>query len=191
MTPVARVRAALAAAFAIEHRMRTIILIALGAPLAMVYMIALPAERYGAFSLQALALLTPAEAVAALVLGFGTMLAFALQAAAGGIGRRGEPLTLGGLLVALAPAGLCCTGVIPAILAALGASTPVLLRESGRYASFFAQYADLFVAGGVALVVLSVWLASARMTSACTTCPAPGVRPLRGGITNADDETLH
>ncbi len=150
-----------------ERPWRTALLVALGgSALAFFYAIALPAERYGAFALGALAYLTPAEALAAIIIGYGTTLAIAINLGSNAA-RGSDALTFGGALAALLPSSLCCTTLIPSALAALGASAPVVLHTTGRFQGFFAAYSNAFIAFAVLAVLAALWLAARSSRNAC------------------------
>ncbi|MDE2573639.1 MAG: hypothetical protein KGM44_14080 [bacterium] len=150
------------------------IVVAVGSLVAMFYAVALPSATYGALSLGAVRFLTPGLAVAALLLGYGSATTLAMNLAAGGNGSlRGGSGAFGmsGLLASLLPATLCCTPVIPLMLAAIGVSAPVIFRTSGIFQAFFAIHAAAFIAGSVAVVLLSTWLAAYNLTSYCPLAP--------------------
>jgi hypothetical protein len=147
--------------------------VVLGAPLTMFYLVALPAERFGALAWGALQFLTPGDAVASVVLGLGVPLSIALNFAAQRRQAAQTTLTLGGVIAALLPSSLCCTTLIPSALAALGASAPAIMHTSGRYQAFFAQHSAGFIAFAVAAVTFSFWLAARNLIAGCTTCCLP------------------
>ncbi len=147
-----------------------------GSALAFFYAIALPAERYGAFALGALAYLTPGEAIAAIAIGYGTTLAIAINLRSNA-GRGSDALTFGGALAALLPSSLCCTTLIPSALAALGASAPVVLHVTWRFQGFFAAYSNAFVAFAVLAVLAALWLAARSSQNACAISIPKGSTP--------------
>gem|GEM_PF-1724763 len=169
-----QVRKALIFAFGPPRRTLSVLLLVLiGAPLTVFYLVALPAERFGAIAWGALQFLTPGEAIAGVLLGFGTAATIALNVAAGRSRPASTTLTFSGIVAAIVPTGLCCTTVIPSVLAALGASAPVIMHISGRYESFFANYAAGFIGFAVAAVLLAFWLAVGNLAAVYTTCSSP------------------
>jgi hypothetical protein len=169
-----QIRDAMIFAFAPPKRALSVLLFVLiGTPLTVFYLVALPAEHYGAIAWGALQFLTPGEAIAAGVLGFGTAATLALNVAAGRARPTGTTLTFSGIVAAIVPTSLCCTTVIPSVLAALGASAPAIMHISGRYESFFANYAAGFIGFAVAAVLLAFWLAVGNLTAACSTRSSP------------------
>lgn len=131
------------------------------------YLVALPAERYGAFSWGALQLLTPGDALAAVVIGTGVPLTVALNVAVRKTHPAQRTLTFGGAIAGLLPSSLCCTTLIPSALALFGASAPAIMHTTGRYQSFFAEYATAFIAFAVGAVLFSFWLAVRTVTGTC------------------------
>ena len=54
--------------------------------------------------------------------------------------RRAGGLTLGAALSSFLPASICCTPLVPSVLAILGASTPQIFGLTGQIQGFFASY---------------------------------------------------
>lgn len=150
-----------------------LLMLIIGVPLTVFYFVALPAERFGALALGALQLLTPGDAAAAVLIGFGVPASIALNLAARRARATQATLTFGGVIAALLPSSLCCTTLIPSALAALGASAPAIMHVSGRFQGFFAQYAAAFIGFAVAAVLFSLWLAAGNLAAGCTTCAIP------------------
>jgi hypothetical protein len=168
---LAIVRDALRAAFSPPALVRSALLIVLiGAPLTVFYLVALPAERFGALAWGALQFLTPGDAIAAAIIGVGVPLSIALNIAAQRARAAQTTLTFGGVIAALLPSSLCCTTLIPSALAAVGASAPAIMHVSGKFQGFFAQYAAAFIGFAVAAVLFSLWLAAANLAAGCMTC---------------------
>ena len=49
-------------------------------------------------------------------------------------------MTFGAMHSSLSPAGICCTPIVPSLLALAGASTPQIFGLTGRIQGFFATY---------------------------------------------------
>ncbi len=161
---------ALTIAFRGTNLRRSFALTALiGVPATAFYLVALPAERFGAFALGALRFLTPGDALASAIVGFGVALTVALNVAAHRAHASQTALTFGGVVAALLPSSLCCTSLIPSLLAALGASAPAVLHLTGRFQGVFAVYAAAFIGFAVLAVLTSVWLAAFNLTGSCAT----------------------
>lgn len=166
---ISLLRDAFRSAFTTPALTRSALLMAvIGVPLTVFYLVALPAQRFGALSWGALQFLTPGEALSSVLLGLGAPAGIALNLAAHKLRPAQATLTVGGVVAALLPASLCCTTLVPSVLAALGASTPVIMHTSGRYQGFFAQYASGFIGFAVATVLLSVWLAASNLAGPAT-----------------------
>jgi hypothetical protein len=165
---------ALRSAFTAPALARSVLLLVLiGTPLTVFYLVALPAERFGALAWGALQFLTPGDAVAAVVIGLGVPLSIALNVTAQRARATQTTLTFGGVIAALLPSSLCCTTLIPSALAALGASAPAIMHVSGKFQGFFAEYAAAFIGFAVAAVLFSLWLAASNLAAGCTTCLVP------------------
>ncbi len=147
------------------------ILVTFGSAFTAFYLVALPAERFGALSFGALQFLTIGDACAAALIGYGAGATFALNATARRSKATQATLTFGGVVAALLPSSLCCTSVIPSLLAALGASAPAVLHLTGRFQGFFATYAPAFIGIAVFAVLISLWLATINLTGYCSTNP--------------------
>lgn len=159
-----------------SERGRSLLLMSVvGGPLTIFYLIALPAERFGAFAWGALQFLTPFDVVAAIVLGFGVSGTLALNLAARRAPAGQASLTFGAIVTALLPSSLCCTTLIPSALAALGASAPVIMHTTGRFQGFFAQYSAQFIGGAIAAVLISLWLAARNLVRGCS----PRIVPMK------------
>ncbi len=76
-------------------------------------------------------------------------------------------LGLGAAITAVIPSSLCCTTLIPSILAALGASTSTIISASGTLQGPFATYETPLIAISIALLFLSVTLTSRSIASCC------------------------
>ena len=156
------------------HRRRAYgITLGLGTVITAFYLVMLPSSAVGGFSLIALHYLTPELALAAVALGYGFALALEINASA--LARRSrtaEVVGAGGLLAAVLPGSLCCTSIIPSLLAAFGASVPTILGTTGKIASVFALYEDAFIAASITGVALSIIFA-ARSCAANCSLPAP------------------
>lgn len=144
------------------------IALGLGSLLTAFYLVMLPSAAVGGFSFVALQYLTPPLAVIAAVLGYGFALSLAINASA--LAQRNRvagAVGVGGLLAAVLPGSLCCTSIIPSLLAAFGASVPTVLGTTGKIASIFANYEDAFIALSIAGIALSVVLAARSRAAHC------------------------
>ena len=94
--------------------------------------------------------------------------------------RRSGGLTLGALLSSLLPASICCTPVVPTLLAILGASTPQIFGLTGRIQGFFASYELPIPTFALILPLFSSRLAGRTILGSC---------PLPERSTATDDPT--
>ena len=108
------------------------------------------------------------------------VLTLIVYAARASLGRRGGALSLGAVAASLLPATLCCTPVVPTVLALVGASTPQIFGLSGRIQGIFAIYQPLFLALALALLLFALNLAARNVMGFC---PIPSRR------TNLDGQT--
>lgn len=87
---------------------------------------------------------------------------------------RGRPrgLSAGATVVGLLPGLLCCTPVVPSLLAALGASTAGIYGLSGPIQGFFAVHETDFLAGSALLLaVAAAWSTRLAGRSTCPVAP--------------------
>jgi|BEDMetMinimDraft_2_1075160.scaffolds.fasta_scaffold19718_2 hypothetical protein len=123
----------------------------------------------------------------AFALGFGLVLGWiaALQVVAA---RRVHDLAgpraggvLGAVAVGLLPNLLCCTPVIPTLLALAGTSALGVYSRSGVWQSFFARHETAFLGASLALLTaLALWSGRRVAEAACPCCTLPA----EGGSTD-------
>ena len=99
------------------------------------------------------------------------------------IRQRSGGLSLGAALASLLPASLCCTPLVPSVLAILGASTPQIFGISGRLQGFFATYELQILGFALILLLLSLRLAARNILGACA---LPGGSPSGDGPTTEE-----
>ncbi len=71
------------------------------------------------------------------------------------------------MLSSFLPATICCTPVVPTLLAILGASTPQIFGLTGRIQGFFATYELLILAFALVLLFVSLRLATRSILGVC------------------------
>ena len=81
--------------------------------------------------------------------------------------RRGSGLTFGAVIASLLPAGICCTPLVPTLLAILGASTPQIFGLTGRIQGVFATYEPLFLSFALILLLFSLRLVTRNVLGSC------------------------
>ena len=168
---MARVARGIALAFEGKQRKHSAaITLGFGTLITAFYLVMLPSSAVGGFTLIALHYLTPFLALAAIALGYGFALTIAINVSAvAQRSRASGAVGIGGLLAAVLPGSLCCTSVVPSLLAALGASTPTILGTTGKIQSIFATYEGAFIAASLVGVALSIVLAARSCGSSCPT----------------------
>jgi hypothetical protein len=145
------------------------ITLGLGTLITAFYLVMLPSSAVGGLTLIALHYLTPLLALAAIALGYGFALTIAINVSSFAQRNRTSGVVgVGGLLAAVLPGSLCCTSVVPSLLAALGASTPTILGTTGKIQSVFANYEGAFIGASVTAVALSIVLAARNHVASCS-----------------------
>jgi hypothetical protein len=141
-----------------------------GTVITVFYLVMLPSLAVGSFSLITLRYLTPSLALAAAALGYGFAATIAINVSSLAQRSRTADITgVGALLGALLPGSLCCTSIVPSLLAAFGASVSTVLGTTGKIQSAFARFEGAFIAASIAGVALSVVLAARSRAASC--CP--------------------
>jgi hypothetical protein len=105
-------------------------------------------------------------------LAFGLVLGWIVTLQAYAIGRlaqgHGQGLTFGAIVGSLLPSMLCCTPVVPTVLALFGLSTVSIYGLSGRIQSFFALHERyILLASLVLLLGSALWSLRQLRTAAC------------------------
>ncbi len=141
--------------------------IALSVSVSVLYMFLLPSLPLGGFVSYAIEFITPVQVAFALI--FGVLIglvvtlnvyAFRLRASSA------KSLTVGSVLASLVN-GLCCTPLIPSLIAMTGVSTPVLYSISPRVQLFFETNSEYFYSLSVALLLISVHYLSRSISACC------------------------
>ena len=94
--------------------------------------------------------------------------------------KTGRGLTVGALASSLLPASVCCTPLVPTLLAVAGASTPQIFGVTGRVQGLFATYELPILAIALVLLLFSLRLAGRSILGSC---------PLPQRSTRANDPT--
>ncbi len=96
--------------------------------------------------------------------------------------QQGTGLSVGAVLASLTPSSVCCTPLVPAALAAIGASTPQIFSLTGRIQGTVVRYEAAFLVLSVFLLLAALQLAA---RSVCGSCRLPERRSVidasRGG----------
>lgn len=135
-----------------------------------VYAFTLPAAYTGGYvGLVSLRHLTPtlfvfSVALAALVSLAVTLNVFAWRSS---LRTKAMVFTFGAFAASFLPASICCTPLLPTLLAVLGASTPQIFGLSGRIQGLVAVYEPLFLSAAVLLLVFALHLSARNVAGAC------------------------
>jgi len=151
---------------------RRLALVVLGALVALGYSLLLPFDFTQRLELANWDFITVAQAVWSVVLGAGMGLVLVVQAYAMRRVARAKAATgaVGGVafVASLLPSFLCCTPFIPTLLAFVGLSGLSLYSTTGAIQHVFATYQGAFLAGSLALLLLTTWWGLHKVaTAAC------------------------
>ncbi len=142
-----------------------------------IYLLTLPATYTGGvIGLVSLRYLTADLFVFSLVLAvlLSLVLTLNLYAFRTSLRRQGVGLSATGVLASLVPSSLCCTSLVPSLLAAVGASTPQIFSVTGLIQGTIARYEVAFSGVALVLLLVSLHLAARNILSSCSL-------PERGG----------
>lgn len=132
--------------------------------ISVLYMFLLPSLPMGALVPYAINFITPVQVAFSLIFGVLISLVATLNVYAFRIRTSSaKSLTVGSVLASLVN-GLCCTPLIPTLIAMTGASTPVLYAISPRIQVFFEFNYPYFYALSVILLLVSVHYLSRNIT---------------------------
>ncbi|MEM0143598.1 MAG: hypothetical protein QXL94_06570, partial [Candidatus Parvarchaeum sp.] len=79
--------------------------------------------------------------------------------------KSSKKFSLASIISALLPSSLCCTSIVPSILAFIGFSTPFVLGNTGKIQSIFSIYGPLFIALGAVIA----WIGLMQITKNIST----------------------
>ena len=91
------------------------------------------------------------------------MSAFAFKRNGASTGKLG----IGAVVAAIIPGSLCCTTLIPSMLAVLGASTSTIINTTGALQGPFAAYETPLIVISIGFLLLSVILTSRSIAKCC------------------------
>ncbi len=143
------------------------ILFIVGAGATIFYLFMLPSPAVGGLSAAALHYLTPLLVILAILLGFGLSATLAINLTALKKSTSSRAVGVMGVLSSVLPGSLCCTSIVPSMLALAGASAPSIIGSTGKIQSVFALHENGFLLASLAGVVLSVALAARNASSSC------------------------
>ena len=149
------------------------------------YLVTLPATYTGgAIGWASLGYLSVELLLAAFILALllSAVLTLNVYSARTALRQQGAGLSVGAVLASLTPSSVCCTSLVPAALAAIGASTPRIFSLTGRIQGTVARYEAAFLVLSVVLLLAALRLAA---RSVCGSCRRPERRSVfdasRGG----------
>jgi hypothetical protein len=142
--------------------------VALAATISILYMYLLPSLPDGVLiAPYAINFITPLQEGFALVFGVLFSLVIVLNIYAFRMhASSGKRLTIGSVLASLVN-GLCCTPIIPTLIALSGATTPILFDYSPKIQAFFEFNYPYFYLLSAALLLISVHYLSRNIISCC------------------------
>lgn len=149
-----------------------LIFVLVAAAVTVIYSILLPFSLTQRLSVDNWHNLTPELTVFSLA--FGILIAFIVTVQVYAMSRivrgSGQALTVGAVLASLLPNMLCCTPIVPTLLAIFGLSTVSVYGLSGRIQSFFAINETVILLTSLILLAGSaVWSVHRVSVAACLT----------------------
>ena len=144
-----------------------VLFLSLSVSISVLYLFLLPSLPLGGLVPYAIRFITPVETAFAITFGVllslvATLNVYAFMTRASSV----KGVTAGSVIASLVN-GLCCTPLIPSLIAMTGASTPVLYEISPRLQAFFEFNSQYFYALSVALLLVSVHYLSRSITACC------------------------
>ena len=131
-----------------------------------IYLVLLPSLPNGTINPMFIEFITPIQIIFSFLFGvmIGLMITLGIYAAKLKIrSPKGGPVA--GVLISALVNALCCTPIVPSILAFLGASTPILFAYSPHIQAFFEQnYTDFYI------LSLLIFLVSFHYTAKNISC---------------------
>lgn len=85
--------------------------------------------------------------------------------------KTSKKLTIGSVLSAVLPSSLCCTSIVPSILAVAGMSTPFIVENTGKIQSIFSVYGPAFIGIGIAAAFAGLIQINKNISSSCAVKP--------------------
>ncbi len=156
----------------VADRVSRVLFAGLSVVITVAYSVTLPFAFTQRLSLRNWQFLTPLLGVFAVALGLGMAFLLTVQVhafrRAAAVRRASGDKALSGfaLLVSLLPTFLCCTPVIPTVLATFGLSAISVYSTTRSLQGFFEIHQTAFVAASLALLALTAWWSLRRVASA-------------------------
>ena len=176
---------------------RRLLFVGAAAIVTVAYTILLPFDFTQRLSIANWHYLTPALLAWSAAMGLGMAFVLAVQVhAVRLLAVRRSAVTMGGLAFVggLLPSLLCCSPLIPTLLAFVGLSTAQVYGTTGAFQHFFAVHQTFFLAGSVLLLLVAAWWGMRRVArSTCAAdqdCPVLSRtgRPAAPALNNPDSD---
>ena len=151
----------------LKDRRHVLLLVLLSAIFTAIYLVLLPSLPNGTINPMFIEFITPMQIIFPFIFGImiGLMITLNIYAAKLKI-RTSKGGPVAGVLIGTLVNALCCTPIIPSILAFLGASTPVLFAYSPHIQAFFEQNYPYFYILSF-LIFLAAFHYTAKNISCC------------------------
>ncbi|MCW1301806.1 MAG: hypothetical protein OH316_01585 [Candidatus Parvarchaeota archaeon] len=81
--------------------------------------------------------------------------------------KRDVKFTVSSIVSAILPSSLCCTSIVPSILAVSGLSTSFILGNTGKIQSIFSIYGPAFIAAGALIAFVGLMQITRNINSNC------------------------
>ncbi len=82
--------------------------------------------------------------------------------------KTSKKLSIGSILSAVLPSSLCCTSIVPSLLAVGGLSTSFIVGNTGKIQSIFSVYGPVFIGIGAAAAFFGLIQINKNINSCCT-----------------------
>ncbi len=82
--------------------------------------------------------------------------------------KTSKKLSVGSILSAVLPSSLCCTSIVPSLLAVGGLSTSFIVGNTGKIQSIFSVYGPVFIGIGAAAAFFGLIQINKNINSCCT-----------------------
>jgi hypothetical protein len=87
--------------------------------------------------------------------------------------KTSKKMTIGSILSAVLPSSLCCTSIIPSLMAVAGFSTLFIVRNTGKIQSIFSVYGPAFIGIGAVTAFVGLIQINKNINSSCAVKSPP------------------
>jgi hypothetical protein len=81
--------------------------------------------------------------------------------------KTSKKLTLSSIIGVILPSSLCCTSIIPSLLAVVGFSTSFIIGNTGKIQSIFSMYSPAFIGGGAVIAFIGLIQITKNINTSC------------------------